>query len=415
MYSRQRTGQGAAASSQPATPTTRAAVTTASNPAGAAAPRQVAPGTQPGTEPTTNAGAASAPAPTPSQQQPEVPSSTTESTNPIATALADAATTADGENTAPEFADDASSLEAGAPTEPIGDTGAGPGEPSGELNGHNPAWLDAILNGDKTKVPHAIKQMARRIQQLTYQNRVSEQALAQVGPESEPLAGEAEVQDEARPDVRTPAAGTTPNADQQIQHTLQVLKWCERNPQGGSVTLKDGSLQEFTADQVADARVEHLDRLTTLRAQQAHTESTTQQQRTTRFEQARKEAATKYPWMANNAAPENREAHAYIQANREILSNPEWPLIVGRYVTGLITERKAATSRNAPPPTAPPLARPRATGAPAPVPGAPGAQAPRVDPLQKELQEAREGFKKSGSVKDKQKVLAIERRIKQAA
>jgi hypothetical protein len=45
------------------------------------------------------------------------------------------------------------------------------------------------------------------------------------------------------------------------------------------------------------------------------------------------------------------------------------------------------------------------------VPGAPPSQAPRVDPKQQQLAALKEEFRKTGSVKVKQKIFALERTL----
>jgi hypothetical protein len=198
-----------------------------------------------------------------------------------------------------------------------------------------------------------------------------------------------------------------------IQHEWNVVEWCEKNRNGGTVTLKGGAQQEFTADEVAAQLVNSQRALKDLEKAQNRIEDQHRARVTQTFEQSRAEAARKYAWMADVNTPESREAKAYLDANPHMLRDPQWPLVVGRYVTGLLAERKATTST--PPPVAPPLARPRATGNPAPVPGAPSSQAPRVDPKAAELARLKDDFRKTGSVKTKQKIFALERSMPQGA
>lgn len=399
MNSSRRGGQAAPAPSLPATP--GAAATT---PATAAAPSEGQPAAQPGTEPNPAGAAAPAPAAAPAVQTP-------------ADALANAA------DTGAPVSDPAASSDSNVERSTL-NVERSIGEPAAEphLNGEAPDWLQPLLAGDNTVIPVAVKQMGKRIGELTYRLRTAEAALAAgAGEVPERAAGVLPAESEPRPNVQTPEpAGTPPAArsteyDQvqaQLDREWNVVQWCEKNRNGGSVSLKDGGSREFTAEEVADQLVKSQRTIKDL----DNAANRLEEQHRARFTQTRdksiNEASRRYPWMADpqRATPEAKAAAAYIDANPHVLQDPQWPLVVGRYVTGLMAEQKTTPAI---PPVAAPMARPRANGAPAPVPGAPPSQAPRVDPKQAELARLNEEFRKTGSVKLKQKIFALERSMPQ--
>ncbi len=406
MNSSRRTGQGAAAPSQPST--TRAAATP---PATAAAPSEGQPAAQPGTEPNSTPAAAT---PAPAAAPVVTP----------AAALANAAGgAAGGAGVPPVSVPPGVAPEEGNAQSAPPEAGHNPPEAGATLNGDAPAWLEQVLAGDNTAVPVAIKQMGKRIGELTYRLRIAEDALAATGGPTAPASspggedtgeGGPQADRAARPNVQTPPA---PQAEfQQVQaqldHEWTIVAWCQKNRDGGTVKTKDGSINEFSAEQVADQLVASQRKIQDLSQTATRLEETHRAQFTATRNRSMEEAARKYPWMADpqRAAPEAKEAAAYIDANPHVLRDPQWPLVVGRYVTGLFAERKAPNG-TATPPVAAPLQRPRATGAPAPVPGAPPSQAPRVDPKRAELAQLEDEFRKTGSVKIKQKIFALQRQM----
>lgn len=130
-------------------------------------------------------------------------------------------------------------------------------------------------------------------------------------------------------------------------------------------------------------------------------------------------AAQAYPWLKNAKAPEYQALQTLLRTNPGLKARSDWPEVAADYIAGRHA-RLARAGKPAIAATAPPLQRPKGSPTPPPVGAQPGAAVAGLardgrDTMQQQVQAARERFRKTGSVKDRAALSALERQQRSAA
>ena len=289
----------------------------------------------------------------------------------------------------------------------------------GNANGR-PQWVQELL--DDPDIPKVKKTLLTRIHSLVDERDAERnarleleraQAQATVAPANQPQAGPAGTGLEAHPNVRA--------IDGQLSQVLSGLEILERHPEGGELTRLDGQPLldanqrplQMTPDEVRHARLKYNADLSRLNAERATTVMALGQDRSAREAEANRTARASYPWLNDRQSAEYQTAVTVLREFPGVKANPEWPLVVGRYVTGLMAER-AAAARTMPPRPAP-MTRPKGGNTPAPVAAQRSVVAPPADPVATELAEARDSYRKAPTVKNRAKLFALQRQQSTAA
>ena len=137
------------------------------------------------------------------------------------------------------------------------------------------------------------------------------------------------------------ALNSIPEVEAEYKRAVEVLMWCEDNPDGGELQAPNGETLEITADQVKAMRkvarrnkdMELPARFQYLQQQQASVPTTLQN----------------FPWWSKPESEEYQAAAAIVSEFPEIKRRPDWMHLVGVMVLGL----QAFTQRQSQKPAAP--------------------------------------------------------------
>lgn len=154
------------------------------------------------------------------------------------------------------------------------------------------------------------------------------------------------------------ALNSIPEVEAEYKRAVEVLMWCEDNPDGGELQAPNGETLEITADQVKAMRkvarrnkdMELPARFQYLQQQQASVPTTLQN----------------FPWWSKPESEEYQAAVSVVNEFPEMKRRPDWMHLAGIVVEGL----KAFNQRAAQKPAAPikkAPAQPAPKAAPAPV------------------------------------------------
>ena len=260
----------------------------------------------------------------------------------------------------------------------------------------------------------AIKEMARRIAAIA-EERDAERGQRQVL--------EAKLKATDGNQAEAPAAPepdeTLAQMDKQLASLENALNVIEANPDGYTYTDAEGKEHTLDADQLRQMKHRYSREAASLAARRDMHATKIQEEAAQTKAEADQQALVQYPWLSDVKAPETqlaiKELAMFPKALRENLrARPQFNIIMGRYITGLLAEQAKAKGK-AP---ANPIAagkKPASNGQQVPrVVTAPAAKA-TVSATQKQLTEARQRFKESGSFKDMAVVRKLERQIKSNA
>lgn len=298
--------------------------------------------------------------------------------------------------------------------------------------------LDELLQTGEH--PKAIRELQKRLHAVVDQRDTernarleAERRLAQrqeVGADDPEGSVQAPGPMEGHPAVR--------QLDGQIQNTLGTIEMVERYvdavedatsrqedpPQ--HITLANGKPWTnaagvpvvVTVSQAREWLRQYERQLTQLQVRRETTLSQLSVDRRTTEKQTMASAVTVYPWMAKKDSAEFIEARALLHQRPGLRNDPQWPLIVGDYITGKrLRESRSANGNNGTglAPKAPPLQKPRSTAPPPPVAGQRTAAAPAAAADGEELDKAREEYRKSPTLKNRAKIFALQRQQRNAA
>ena len=273
-----------------------------------------------------------------------------------------------------------------------------------ETTQEEPSASDAGDGGDDLSIPEdAPDWLQKRIARFTRQKGDLERKLQAAEAERQQLKGEVDrYKSIPPPEVPLPVvvnpndpAGNILNETQleQAHREARFLRrWCEDNPEGGTLQVADGKgsyqTREFSPEQVRtmkraaeDDLEEHLPkRREYLRAEQASTA----------------EALKEFPWLSDQSTPQFRLFKQALANYPTIRLNPDWAKATAIFVEGLEARQARLVAAAKPP------ALPKIKNAPPKVPGAPASAPPRVGPqgaIDAQIAAAEKEYKATPNVK----------------
>lgn len=183
------------------------------------------------------------------------------------------------------------------------------------------------------------KGVKKRIDKLTAKKREAEAEIERLRSEVERLSQEAEKPAQT-PTEDNPYSnlGNAEEVSREIEQAKRVRRWCEMNPDGATVTNKDGSETDYTAEEIRSIKIKALDAI------EEHLPKRLQYlQNYQQFEQV---ANKEYPWWKDKAARERQMAESFIKAFPEVKKFPDYKMVLGDLVTGIkVRESKASKSQ----------------------------------------------------------------------
>lgn len=294
---------------------------------------------------------------------------------------------------------------------PLDDTP--PGDTAGEDS--LAAEIAAALQGGD--VPKAVKQLVGRVGELTRKLREAE----------------TREQSATRAELETPPAANAPAAahpalrqlDGERAQVLNVLEILDANPQGGPMVYppghpsegqpitdaKTGQPLQYTPAQVRELRRNYTEQLSGLNEERAVVRQRIEQQIVSARESTLAQTRQLYPELWDRSSRLHQIAMRIYSESPGLKNNPVRELVVARLAAAEVAE-EGRRGKVKLPVKAPPMTRPKATGAPAPV-VTQAAAAPRQEstPAQKQIQEL-EG--KQRTVNEQAKLIALRRAAKAA-
>ena len=245
---------------------------------------------------------------------------------------------------------------------------------------------------DAEETPRGVQ---KRIDKLTKRAKRAEEELAEARAELEEASA---AQPQAEP--RAPSTPDNPFAHvvslkdvQAEEHSAeQVLDWCDDNPDGAIVETSDGE-RDYSAEEVRDIRK---------RASKALRKWLPERHAWIRENQAQDEYAHKtYEWWKDKSAAEYQAAQNIIREFPEVMRFPDYKIIVGDTLTGMLMRRGMEAEAK--------KAKPKSTPKKAPKqPTVPTAEPAPVEETAARSSAARKAFDESGDVEDLARVLAAD-------
>jgi hypothetical protein len=225
---------------------------------------------------------------------------------------------------------------------------------------------------DDSDIPEdAPEWVPKRIARFTRQKVELEKRLAEADGERQQLRGEVErlkssgAGDPPLPvvvDHNDPASGITNETqlEQTYNQARWLKRWCERNPDGGTLEVANGKggidAREFSAEQVRSMREaaeddieQHLPR----RREYLRTERSMAQ-----------EAIKEHPWLTDKASPRLERFKQVIAAYPPLRLRPDWVRAAAVFVRGLEAVEAEAKAGTAPATAKPKTPPPKVIGAP---------------------------------------------------
>lgn len=273
---------------------------------------------------------------------------------------------------------------------------------------------EEMAAAEEAKQQNAVRALQKRISKIVKQ-RNDERLLRQHAEQqvAELQTTKVNGQETKHPAASTPAEpyGSHPEISQlneQLAEVESVLNWTDQNPDG--FQSEDGKLN-YDAARIRQVRAQAVRKQQALLARKEARVVQLEQEYNAARSQNLGRAREIYPWMQTKTSPEYQEATAILQRFPALLEDPEYPLIVGDYMRGR-NARLAASAAKSPPMLS---IKPKASTTPTPVITASAGTAPKIDPLQKQIQAAEAEFETTGSMEAYKKVLKLKRQVRQAA
>lgn len=203
------------------------------------------------------------------------------------------------------------------------------------------------------------KGVKKRIDRLTAKRREAEAEVEKLRMEMETLRQEASqkpVQNH-NPDNPYSHLTTAEAISKEMAQAKQIRRWCELNPDGATVTDKDGNETDYSAEEIRKIKIKAMD------AMEEHLPK--QHQYLQQVDHMDKIATKEYPWWKDKTSKEHGLAQKFLQVFPEIKRFPDYKVVVGDYLRGIKAREQSA--KNTTPQRAPVQPRPSATPANRPV------------------------------------------------
>lgn len=297
---------------------------------------------------------------------------------------------------------------------------------AGETNEQWLQRLDEMLQ--RGEVPGVNKELLKRVHQTTERFKAAEAARL----DAERRLAERATEPSERPDV-TSGHPALDQLDAQIHQALGSIDIMDsfqdavaRAQATGDevprhITLANGQVWsdpqgkaiEVTPEQARKWKRQYELQLSQLNSRRETTAVQLEAEHRATERQSLTAAMTAYPWLKNAKAPEYQALQTLLRTNPGLKARSDWPEVAADYIAGKLA-RLARTGKPALTATAPAMQKPRGSTTPPPVGAQPGAAVSAAagnerNTLQKQVQDARERYRKTGSVKDRALLDALKR------
>lgn len=229
------------------------------------------------------------------------------------------------------------------------------------------------------------KGVKKRIDKLSAKRREAEAEVERLRAEVERLSQEAEKPAQT-PKSDNPYTNlkTLDEVSREAEQAKQIRRWCEMNPDGATVTDKDGNETDYSAEDIRRIKIKALDALEEhLPARAKYIEQ---------YAQIEQVAHKEYPWWKDKSSSERQIADSFLKHFPEITRFPDYKMVLGDYIRGVKTRESSKRSAT-PVKTAP--AQPKRTATPAYVP-----------PQEAKVRDAQKRFGATGNRDDLQSIIA---------
>lgn len=229
------------------------------------------------------------------------------------------------------------------------------------------------------------KGVKKRIDKLSAKRREAEAEVERLRAEVERLSQEAEKPAQT-PKSDNPYTNlkTIDEVSREAEQAKQIRRWCEMNPDGATVTDKDGNETDYSAEDIRRIKIKALDALEEhLPARAKYIEQ---------YSQIEQVAHKEYPWWKDKSSSERQIAESFLKHFPEITRFPDYKMVLGDYIRGVKT-RESSKRPATPVKTAP--AQPKRTATPAYVP-----------PQEAKVRDAQKRFGATGNRDDLQSIIA---------
>lgn len=198
------------------------------------------------------------------------------------------------------------------------------------------------------------KGVKKRIDKLTAKRREAEAEVERLRTEMDALRQEASQKKPVQNhDPKNPYShlSTPDQIQKELEQAKQIRRWCELNPDGATVTDKDGNETDYSAEEVRKIKIRALDAIEEhLPKQSRYLEQVNHMDQI---------AVKEYPWWKDKAARERVIAEKFLEAFPEIKRFPDYKVVVGDYLRGI--QAREASSKTKTVQKAPVQPRPGAT------------------------------------------------------
>jgi hypothetical protein len=204
------------------------------------------------------------------------------------------------------------------------------------------------------------KGVKKRIDKLSAKKREAEAEVDRLKSEVERLSQEANKPAQTpKSDNPYTSLNTLEEVSREAEQAKQIRRWCEMNPDGATVTGKDGNEVDYSAEDVRRIKVKALDALEEhLPARAKYLEN---------YSQVEQVASKEYPWWKDRSSTERQIAEAFLKNFPEITRFPDYKMVLGDYIRG-VKNREASSKRPATVTSRTAPAQPKRTATPAYVP-----------------------------------------------
>jgi myosin heavy subunit len=231
------------------------------------------------------------------------------------------------------------------------------------------------------------KGVKKRIDKLSAKRREAEAEVERLKSEVERLS------QEANKPAQTPKSdnpytnlNTLEEVSREAEQAKQIRRWCEMNPDGATVTGKNGEEVDYSAEEVRRIKIKALDALEEhLPARAKYLEN---------YSQIEQVANKEYPWWKDRSSGERQIAESFLKHFPEITRFPDYKMVLGDYIRG-VKSREASTKRPATPSTRTAPVQPKRTATP-----------PYVPEKEARVKEATKRFGANGNRDDLQSIIA---------
>lgn len=184
------------------------------------------------------------------------------------------------------------------------------------------------------------KGVKKRIDKLSAKRREAEAEVERLKSEVERLSQEA-VKPAQTPTQDNPYANLSSfdEVNREAEQAKQIRRWCELNPDGATVTNKDGTETDYSSEEIRKIKIRAMDAL------EEHLPK--RMQYLQNFNQIDPIATKEYPWWKDKSARERQIAETFIKSFPEITKFPDYKMVIGDYIRG-VKAREQASQKPAP-------------------------------------------------------------------